>query len=236
MKSVNQLDLCRSYLRSAAGDLTSTKSAKRQDGPVITISREAGARGNSIAGVLVGMLANMPEIPQHHPWTLFNQNLIQQVIDEHDLPAGTQQYFPEDSAGEFRSMIAEMLGLHPGVFTSVRKTAETIRRIAKAGNAIIVGRGGNLITTDISHSIHVRLVGSEKARIRHYARRFEMTESRAAAEIARLDQARKGYIKAHFAADIEDPTLYDLIINTDRFSNEAAARVIAKALAERAAA
>jgi hypothetical protein len=236
MSSTNQLSLCRSYLQSAASTPLAVKTSKRVDGPVITISRAAGARGNTIAEELASILGRNTQIPQRYPWTLFNQNLIQHVIDEHELPPGTAEYFPEGSALEIRSMIAEMLGLHPGVFTSVRKTTETIRRIAKTGNAIIVGRGGNLITADIAHSIHVRLVGSEKSRARHYARHFNMSETKAASEITRLDRARKRYIKSHFAADIEDSTLYDLVINTDRFTDQAAARIIATSLAERIAA
>ena len=231
MSSTNQLSLCKSYLQSAASDFKTANAGN--DGPVITISRAAGARGNTIAETLVGLLGEFRAIPRRYPWTVFNQNLIQQVIDEHHLPQSTKEYFPEGKAAEIRSMVAELLGLHPGVYNSAQKTEETIRRIAKAGNAIIVGRGGNIITADIAHSIHVRLVGSEKFRSRHFARHFGMTEVKAASEIARLDRARKRYIKTYFSANIEDPTLYDLIINTDRFSDQAAARIIATALAER---
>lgn len=225
-----QLDLCRAYLQSTANVKIKGAANTAVEGPVVTISRAAGARGNSIAEVLVRELEKNDRIPKRHPWTLFNQNLVQQVIEEHRLPETTAEYFPEDKADDVRAVIAEILGLHHGVYTTVRKTAETIRRIAKAGNTVIVGRGANLITADISNSVHVRLVGNLEIRIRHFAQHFGLSRKQAAAEVVRLDRARKRYIRAHFKADIDDPLLYDLTLNTDRFSDMEAARLIITAL------
>jgi cytidylate kinase len=202
---------------------------------VVTISREAGARGNSIAGVLVDRLQSNAAIKRRHPWTLFNQNLIQHVIDEHDMPPSSADYLREEGVGDISLMVSELLGLHPGVYNSIRRTAETIRRIAVAGNAVVVGRGGNLITADIRHSLHVRLIGSLAVRTAHYARRFQMSQHKGADEVVRIDRARKRYLKTHYRADVDDPLLYDLVINTDRLDDEAAAALIITALAARCA-
>jgi hypothetical protein len=230
MITSNSLDLCKAYLHAS----TAVKSApdrRKPDGPLVTISRSAGARGNSIAEALVAELSSQQGIPVRRPWTVFNQNLVQHVIDEHKLPECTADYFPEDKPDEIRALIGEVLGLHPGVYTSVRKTAETIRRLAKAGSVILVGRGGNFITADIAHSLHVRLVGSEEVRVRHFAKHFGITRKEALAEVKRLDQARKRYVRANFKQNIDDPLVYDLVINTDHFSDTQAACLIASALA-----
>ena len=56
-------------------------------------------------------------------------------------------------------------------------------------------------------------------------------EFEAAREIVRKgDLARNRYLKDHFHADIDDPLLYDLVINTARLSAAAVARVIAEAV------
>jgi len=229
----NQIDLCRAYLRSASGVESVPDAGVKSPGPVVTISRQAGARGNSIAVALVEILQKNRNIPCRHQWTLFNQNLIQHVINEHSLPQSAADYLTEDGGGDVSTMIAEMLGLHPGVYNTVRSTAESIRRIARAGGAVIVGRGGNIITADIFHSVHVRLVGSEKTRVRHYAEYMDISEDQAAGEVARSDRARKRYLKSHYDANIDDSRHYDLTINTDRFSNEDAAGIIVRALASR---
>ncbi len=230
MNSTPQIDLCRAYLFATAKVKSDPGRHGKAAGPVVTISREAGARGNSIAAALVAELETGTVIPKFRPWTLFNQNLVEHIIREHNLPERTADYFPEDKPEEIKTLIAELCGLHSGADTNVRKTAETIRSLANAGNVIVVGRGGNLITADIRHSLHVRLVGSLDARVLHYAKTRGLTRKEAAAQVARVDLARKRYIKAHFHLDIAEAHRYDLFINTDRFSNDQAARVIRHAL------
>lgn len=230
MSSESYTELCRAFLYATdhAGEL-SGKGGKK-NAPVITISRAAGARGNSIAEALVKRIESDKTVPRNRPWTVFNQNLIQHVIEEHQLPEKTEDYFPEDKPDEINSFVAEILGLHRGVYNTMVKTAETIRRIAKAGNAVIVGRGGNLIAADLPGSLHIRLVGSEAFRIRHYAKRFNLSEAKAASEVERLDRARRRYIKNHFDKDIEDAVQYDLVLNTDPFTNDQAVDVLVTAL------
>lgn len=226
MSSDSYAELCRAYLYST--DHSAKQGAKK--GPVITISRAAGARGNTIAEALIKHLESDKTVSHQRPWTLFNDNLIQHVIEEHRLPEKTQDYFPEDKPDEISSFVAEVLGLHSGVYNTMVKTAETIRRIAKAGNAIIVGRGGNLITADLPDALHVRLVGSVAFRTRHHAKRFGLSEAEASSEVERLDLARKRYIKAHFDKDIEDAVQYDLVLNTDAFTDEQAVKLLVTAL------
>jgi len=39
--------------------------------------------------------------------------------------------------------------------------AETILHLAEQGNVILIGRGANLVTRELQHVFHVRLVGSQ---------------------------------------------------------------------------
>ena len=236
MSGINQLDLCRAYLESATGRGKPTDQGNKPDGPVVTMSREAGARGNTIAEAVVERVRTEQSIPRWHPWTLFNQNLIQCVIEEHSLPESTSGYLGEQGAGDISLMVAELLGLHPGVYNTARRTAETIRRIARAGNAVIVGRGGNIITADIAHAIHVRLIGSKQTRSNHYALHAGISHAKAVAEIARIDRARMRYLKTHYQTDINDPLRYDIVLNTDRMGDDEASGIIVTALAARMAA
>lgn len=208
--------------------------SEKTPGPVITISRASGARGRTIAATLVQRLGTLHSVPRHLPWTLFNQNLIQHVIEEHGLPERTAEFFREDRAPEdIRTIIGEILGLHPGVYNTQVKTAETIRRLGEAGNTVIVGRGGNFITADIQRSVHVRLVGSESVRASHVAKREGISHEKAAAMIHQIDQARRRYIKRVFRKNIDDPVFYDLVLNTDHFTDEQAADLIIAALLQR---
>jgi hypothetical protein len=233
MNPNRSFDLCRAYLGAASAGNFGRDGNHRTAGPTITISRAAGARGNSIGVELVRLLEEHHEIPRHRPWTLFNNNLIAHVIEEHNLPQQTAEYFPEDKTDEIAAFVSEALGLHPGTHALASKTSETVRRLARAGNSIIVGRGGNLVAANLPHALHVRLVGSEETRANYFARHAGLDQREALVEINRLDKARQRYLKSNFSADINDPALYDLTLNTDRFSDEQTAGLIMAALEEK---
>lgn len=233
MNANAQANLCRAFLYASSPDASRRKQSARHYGPVVTISREAGARGNSIAKALAPELEASVVLPKYRPWTVFNEDLLDHCIREHNLPERTAEYFPEDKPEEIRALIGEMLGLHAGVYTNVHKVAESMRRLAEAGNAIIVGRGANVVTANVNHSLHVRLVGDEKVRAHHFAQLHNLSLEEAAHEIVKRDRARVRYLKANFSREIDDACIYDLVINTDRFSNAAAARMIRLSLEEK---
>jgi len=225
-----QVNLCRAYLYASSPEKSQLRKHGRIEGPVVTISREAGARGNSIARALVNELEASKIIAKYRPWTVFNHDLLDHVIREHKLPQKTADYFPEDKPDEIRAFIGEILGLHAGVYTNARKCAETIRRLAIAGNAIIVGRGSNLVTANVRHALHVRLVGDKEIRIRHFARIHSLTLNDAATEVDKRDRARRRYVMRNFERDIDDARQYDLVVNTSRFSDAGIVRLMCEAL------
>jgi hypothetical protein len=229
MKTDSSFDLCTAFVESSSFWHDHIPMPKTE-GPVITISQAAGARGNLIAGEIIRQLRSNTAIPKRHAWTLFNQSLVRRVVEEHRLPKSTIGFFPEDRTGHLADFLGEALGLHPGVYTSVAKTAETILRLAQTGNAVIVGRGGNFITRNIALSLHVRLVGTLEVRIRNFARIYKLTPAEATREVARRDRGRKNYILENFREDINDPLHYDLILNTDHLPDADAARIIIQAL------
>ncbi len=232
MKTDSAFDLCSAFVESSSF-WREDAPAPKTEGPVITISQAAGARGNLIAGEIVRQLRGNTSIPRKHAWTLFNQSLIRRVVEEHHLPKSTIGFFPEDRTGHLADFLGQALGLHPGVYTSVAKTAETILRLAQTGNAVIVGRGGNFITRNIEAAVHVRLVGSLEVRIRNFGKIYKLAPAEAAQEVARRDRGRKNYILENFREDINDPLHYDLILNTDHLADSDAAGIIIRALESR---
>ncbi len=183
----------------------------------ITISREAGCRAHALAEKLVRYLEphNAPEAP---PWTIFDKNLIQQVLQEHQLPERLAQFMPEDRILEIDDIMDELFGLRPPSWTLVQQISETILRLADLGNVIIVGRGANIITAKLSHVFHLRMVGSLQRRIENM-QCFEGLQLKEATErIRHEDLGRQRYVKKHFEKDVGDPLLYHLVINTDLVS------------------
>jgi len=162
------------------------------------------------------------------PWTLFDKNLIEKVLEDHHLPQTLSQYFIEDKLSELKSTVNELLGLHPNTWILVNKTSNTILQLAQFGNCIIIGRAGNIITNKLKNSFHIRLIASIEKKMRYVMENFNLSKSEADDYIKKEDLARKNYLKKYFKKDVEDPLLYNLVLNTTSLSFKEAAEIIGK--------
>ena len=195
----------------------------------VTISRQSGAGGHVMAERLAEYLqAHSPK--NSCSWTLFDRNLVQKVLEDHHLPARLAEFMREDRISEITDTMDELFGLHPPSRTLVRKTADTILHLAELGHVILIGRGANIITNKLDYVFHVRLVGSLDKRAK-YIQELNHLNSKAALEFVHSeDRGRRRYVKKYFGADIENPLLYHLVINTDWVDGQQAARMIGEAM------
>jgi cytidylate kinase len=76
-------------------------------------------------------------------------------------------------------------------------------------------------------------VGSLEKRIAHVEEYLDLDHAAASEYVRTQDLGRRRYVETYYSKDIDDPLLYDLMINTDRISYGEAARVIAEAGAAR---
>ncbi len=231
MNADRSLERCLTFINcqlqpSTAAQFSSKNGAAKR---AITISRQAGAGGHLVAEKLADYL--QAHSPKHScPWTVFDRNLVEKVLEDHHLPARLAQFMPEDRISEMTDTMDELFGLHPPSWTLVRKTADTILHLAELGHVILIGRGANIITSRLDYVFHVRLVGSFEKRLR-YIQEFNHWNRKAALEfVRREDRGRRRYVKKYFGAEIEDPLLYHLVINTDWVDGEQAARMIGEAM------
>ena len=114
------------------------------------------------------------------------------------------------------AIVEELLGLHPANWTLVQHTTQTILRLAGLGRTILVGRGGNVITASLPNVFHVRLVAPIATRIRHTAKYYHLSEAEAAKFVREQDHARRRYVRRYFNSEIDDPSLYDVTLDTGR--------------------
>jgi cytidylate kinase len=194
----------------------------------ITISRQTGSGAHSVGEKLTEYLQarDRNASPQ---WRVFDRNLVETVLDEHNLPRRFARYMPEDRVSEATDVVDELLGGHPSAWSLVQQTGETLLHLAKQGNVILIGRGANIITRNLDHMFHVRLVGSLERRIRHIQQTHGLGESAALEFIRREDRGRKRYLRKYFGEDPDDLSLYQLVINTDFVTYQEAARIISDA-------
>ena len=197
--------------------------------PFITLGHETGAGATTIGQLLVPLLdQSLGEKGQG--WIFFDKNLLAYALAKHNLPERLAAHLPEDKVSEIKAMIGEWLGLHPSLWELEHKVAAAILQLAHVGRVVIAGRAAYLITRSLPGGFHVKLVASPEVRAQRMMKLLNCDAVAAAAHNRETDLARHRYVKARFGRDIDDPHLYNLVINTDRISPTAVARLIIDAL------
>jgi len=219
---------CTSFISSqfqSAGEGGAETGVRR----AVTISRQAGCGALAVAEKLARYLQE--HSPKNtRPWTVFDRNLMEKVLEDHDLPARLAQFLPEDRVSYLEDILADLFQAYPPSQTVVRQTTETVLKLASLGNVILIGRGGNVITARLPNMFHVRLVAPLEDRIEYSRKSYDMTKAEARKFCRREDFGRKRYLKKYFHADINDASQYHLIINTGLVSYDDAAKLIGDAV------
>jgi len=98
------------------------------------------------------------------------------------------------------------------------------------GNVVIIGRGSQIILGNKPDVLQVRVVAPLEKRIANWQAREKLTYEEAQQKIAERDAAHIDFVETYFDMDLNEPLLYDMVINTGKFSPEEAAEVILEAL------
>lgn len=101
-----------------------------------------------------------------------------------------------------------------------------IKETGATGNAVIIGRGSNVILKDLSNALHVWLIAALPGRIQEIMRRERLSEHDAQKYVKTEEEGRAAYYKKFFKVEPNDPDYYHLFVNTNRFGVEKTAHVI----------
>ncbi|MDH4265236.1 MAG: cytidylate kinase-like family protein [Deltaproteobacteria bacterium] len=105
-----------------------------------------------------------------------------------------------------------------------------VRDLARSQSLVIRGRGSHFILKDYPRTLHVLVVAPLEVREKRVMQNLKLDQEAAKQEIARLDSSSRKFIKRYFKAELEDPGCYDLVINTEHLSFQAAASIVVDAL------
>jgi cytidylate kinase len=108
-------------------------------------------------------------------------------------------------------------------------TEEIIRRQAESEHGVILGRGAVVVLGDDDRVLRVRLHGPRDSRIRQAMRVRGVDEETATDTIRRLDRTHAAYLRHFYGADIDDPSLYHLMIDSTAIGIDACVDLIVRA-------
>ena len=212
--------------------------------PVITIGRQFGAGGRTVAEMLAGRLkvdvldsqlinsvAQRLQLPKEEveaedeqPGSLLHRLLMAlgSASGEPMIPPETAAWNPPnvDPVFDTRRAVLEI-------------TQQVIREAAREGNVIIIGRGGAYILRDFPGALHVYLRAAESARLKSVMARFNLSEEEARRRLKQTDENWTAYIKQVYGHDRNLPSHYDMVLDTGRLGYEATVEAILAALRAR---
>jgi cytidylate kinase len=105
---------------------------------------------------------------------------------------------------------------------------------AQADNAVLIGGGGQWLLRGVPHALRTRIVAPFPERVTRLtatlsAQGRERVTPKTVAQFIRRDDIQKASrMRYLFDADIKDPGLYDILINTAGFSRAAAVELLAE--------
>jgi cytidylate kinase len=108
-----------------------------------------------------------------------------------------------------------------------------IYEVSRQGNGVIIGHGSQMLLQDFGCALHVRIQATEASRIQYVSEKQGLSREAARKLIHKLDSKHSGFFRLAFAKDLDDPSLYDLVVSCEKLGYESAARlIIAAAQAE----
>ena len=181
---------------------------------VIAMTREMGSRGRDVAARLIERLGL--EVVQHE--------MIEHVAQRMHLRASAVNHLLEGTAN-----LLERWGVKPDDL-SLYTTEEILDR-AEVGNVLFRGWGATHVLRKVPHALCVRVCASEMSRAREIAERIGVKDPHVALkEIRKSDEAHGRVMHQLFHADWEDPTGYDMVLNSDRLSIDSCVDLVVRAL------
>ena len=191
--------------------------------PFVTISRQAGAGGKTLAQALLQAMATEQDSDLFQGWQIFDRQLCEELFKRKHLQDSLQSLLGEQYHTKVSEFVLGLLGQHTPQDTVIMRQSEIIRSLATVGKVIIVGRAASQATKGLTEGINMRLVAPDSNRIKRIMAMYDKNEKDAQKIIQEQDEARARLLKDHYQVAIDDPLLYDVTWNTGAVSVEAIA-------------
>lgn len=101
-----------------------------------------------------------------------------------------------------------------------------IEETARTGSAVIAAHAASLALSERPDVLRVLVTASPQTRAERLAESLEIDAGKAAQTVKSGDAGRADYLRRFYGVSDELPTLYDLVVNTDRLTTQDAARLI----------
>lgn len=204
---------------------------------VIAISREVGAEGNRIGGLVAERLGYRYVDEEIITTAAEKQGVDRAVIADAEkrkslmlrvlegigeggmvtATPGGATWIPDDASelvrsNDFRSLIRE-----------------AIHETAAQGDVVIVSHGASFALAGRDDLLRVLVTAPHEARVRRFTEERGTDEHAAAKALKRSDEDRADYLKRFYGVEHEQSSHYDIVVNTEMLGADGAAGVVVHA-------
>jgi cytidylate kinase len=172
--------------------------------PVIALSRQHGAGGDELAR----------RLGQQMSLEVFDRELIQRIAEKAQLREQAVTALDERD----RAVIDEWLAPFAAdryltQYDYLHHLIGVVAAIARRGGAVIVGRGGHLLLR-AGEALRVMVVAPLETRVAAVADQEGLSERDARQRIETVESERRAFLHKYFHAEFDDPSQFDLVVNT----------------------
>lgn len=188
-------------------------------GLAVTISREAGARGGTIARRVGAKLS----------WQVYDQEILEYMAQNPVVRQGTADALSPACSAWLEARLRELersCGL--GKDADVLHLAQLVLALGAQGEVVMIGRGGGCILPR-GTTLNVRIVAPLPERIAYLSQWLRLSTADATERVRQRDERRGEFVTKQFGRVPGDVHQYDLILNSSLLGVEGCAELIAQA-------
>jgi hypothetical protein len=213
-------DLMEPPLHGNQGDREPVLELEAPLGLTVAISREAGARGSSIA----------QHVGRKLGWLVYTQDLLEFLCGNDSARSQVLDEVPKEAAawadGQLQRLRQEKV-INPGV--ELGEMPRLILTLAARGRVILVGRGAGFLLPRET-TLHLRIVAPLEDRVAYMAQWLRMSREEAAHQVHERDEKRTEFLIRSFNRRAGDMNDYDMILNSFLLGEECCADLILTAI------
>ena len=194
---------------------------------VITISKEFGTESERVASLLAEKLG----------YEYIGKNLVAKIAKELHISESEAETFHKTSQSRILrfvdrytcSIVQKVVDREHGCLDDknyYEVTKNLVENVYEAGDAIILGWGGQCLLKGNPDTLHVRLIKDNDLKINEIMQSQNLSQKAAKDFIDREEGDLKAYIKHYFKEDWNAAHLYDLVIDMGKTSVEKAVDMI----------
>ena len=194
-----------------------TENAFTENPIIITISREYGSGGRYIGKMIAQKLGIK----------LYDKEFVLKLADSTGL---STEYIENN---EQRRKVLESLnnGYYSGLTNADElfiRESELIKEVSQKESCVIVGRCADFILKDNKNVIKIFVDSSIENKVKRATTYYHLNNENAKKEISRINKLRANHYKYYTEKDWNDPSNYDICINSDSLGVENCVDLICK--------